>query len=205
MTPVTLRINHHHQRCPTAALRAHQPQLPAVSYCCTRGYAGAFPLKYRPDVAQTPWGHGRATWNATAWAVHGITPGSNAARVVALWDALPRPLQAKPFLFCMVSSMIWMLRSARSGRAFNPYTADDPHLPAVNIRRAVSPIRVDIDVADLIQEVVRLENAHSLKDDLDELDDIHIMSECHPPAPPLTPLTTPGSKRAAESSATEEL
>ncbi|KAK0429695.1 hypothetical protein EV421DRAFT_1745186, partial [Armillaria borealis] len=90
-------------------------------------------------------------------------------------------------------------------QTFNPYTADDPHRPAVDIRCAVSTIRVDIDVADLIQEAVRLENAHSLEDDLDEFNDIHIMPECHPPAPPPTPLMAPGSKRAAESSATEEL
>ncbi len=60
--------------------------------------------------------------------------------------------------------MIWMLRLMRSGRAFNPYTADDPHL-AIDIHRAVSPICVDIDVADLVQEAVELENEHSLEDD----------------------------------------
>lgn len=95
-----------------------------------------------------------------------------------------------------------MLRSTCSGRAFNPYTADDPHL-AIDIHRAVSPIRVDIDVADLVQEAVELENEHSLEDDLDDLDDVYIMPECDPPAPRVSPPMT-DSKRAAGSSTAEE-
>ncbi len=87
-----------------------------------------------------------------------------------------------------------MLRSTRSGHAFSPYIADNSHLPAVDIHRTVSPIRIDINVAELIQEAVELENAHSLEDNLGELDDIHIMPECHPPTPAFPPLAATGSK-----------
>lgn len=93
----------------------------------------------------------------------------------------------------------------RSSQAFSPYTADSPHLPAVDIHHTVSPICVDIDVAELIQEAVKLENAHSLEEDLDELDDIHIMPECHSPTLAFLPLMATASKRAAESSAAEAL
>ncbi len=93
----------------------------------------------------------------------------------------------------------------RSGQAFNPYTADDSHLPAVDIHCAVSPICIGIDVAELIQEAVKLENAHLLDDNRNKLNDIHIMPKCHPPILDFPPLMMTDSKQAAESSAAEAL
>ncbi|KAK0194914.1 hypothetical protein F5146DRAFT_1132340 [Armillaria mellea] len=109
-------------------------------------------------------------------AAHGITPGPNVACAVALrclW-----PIANPPFsLSLQAVGMIWMLRSTRSGRSFSPYIADNPHLPAINLHCGIKPIHVNFDVASLLQEVVALENEHSLEDDLDGLDDIDVMPE----------------------------
>ncbi|PBK60324.1 hypothetical protein ARMSODRAFT_1026717 [Armillaria solidipes] len=72
--------------------------------------------------------------------------------------------------------MLWILRSTRSGCVFNP-TALQCDVPTIT-DLLVSPLHVDIDTSNLFCNAIELENAHSAKDDLEELDDIHIMPQC---------------------------
>ncbi|KAK0473655.1 hypothetical protein EDD18DRAFT_1368737 [Armillaria luteobubalina] len=74
--------------------------------------------------------------------------------------------------------MLWALRSTRSGHIFNP----NPMPLSTTFTGLVSLVFVEIDSSSLFCDTVELENEHSAEDDLDELDDIHVMPECHPTA-----------------------
>ncbi|KAK0460347.1 hypothetical protein IW261DRAFT_1577695 [Armillaria novae-zelandiae] len=71
--------------------------------------------------------------------------------------------------------MLWALHSTCSGHVFNLHPV--PPSPVVSGR--ISPILLDIDSGDLFHDAVKLENMHSAEDELDELDDIHVILK-HP-------------------------
>ncbi|KAK0472341.1 hypothetical protein IW261DRAFT_1570931 [Armillaria novae-zelandiae] len=76
-----------------------------------------------------------------------------------------------------IAAMPWTLCPTCSGCIFNP----QPVPPGTAASGHASPTHIDIDSGGLFCNAVELENAHSAGD---ELDDIHIMPECHPASPP---------------------
>ncbi len=93
--------------------------------------------------------------------------------------------------------MLWVLRSTRSGRVFNP-TALRCDGPPTITDLLVNPLYMDIDTSNLFRDAVELENAHSAEDDLDELDDIHVIPECGPSPPAALASSSLNLKRPAE-------
>ncbi len=93
--------------------------------------------------------------------------------------------------------MLWVLRSTRSGRVFNP-TALRCDTPAIT-DLLVNPLRVDIDTSNLFRNAVELENTHSAEDDFGGVRRrLH-----HAPMPPepsgcfgLHPARIPSAQRA---------
>ncbi len=102
---------------------------------------------------------------------------------------------APPPAYSLGLGMLWTLRATRSGRVFNPRLA--PTLgPPTATDLLINPLRVDVDVSTFFHEAVELENAHSLDDDLNELDDIHVMPDCFPShSSPSAPTSADTSKR----------
>ncbi len=101
---------------------------------------------------------------------------------------------ALPPAYSLDLSMLWNLRAMRSGRVFNPCLV--PILgPPTATDLLINLLRVDVDVSTFFHEAVELENAHSLDDNLDELDDIHIMPDCLPlHSSPSAPTSAEASK-----------
>ncbi len=79
--------------------------------------------------------------------------------------------------------MLWALRATRLGCIISPCLAPILRPPTVT-DLLINPQQVDADVSTFFHEAVELESAHSLDDDLDDLDDIHVMPNSLP-SPPL--------------------
>ncbi|KAK0492855.1 hypothetical protein EDD18DRAFT_1357230 [Armillaria luteobubalina] len=124
--------------------------------------------------------------------VHGITPGSNARCLAGLLTCAAQSHQAvlltaffsETFTTHLspktapIAIMLWAQCSTHSGCVFNP----NPVPLSTTFAGLVSLVFVKIDSSSLFHDTIELGNKHSAEDDLDELDDIHIMPECHPTA-----------------------